>query len=114
MYIILGKNGYIAENVEKDIRLGGPLTRKRDLFNFADLIAFNGKEVLLIQVCAKSSIAARRAKIYANETADKWASSNHRRILIWGWHQEKKGGRWQLTEEIIDPMLFPVRIDDES
>lgn len=98
----LRDNGYVAAVVEK----WNSFSRTRqDLFGFADIIAFNDDEVLLVQTTSSSNVAARRTKIYENELSRKWRKRSKtmfgpRRVEVHGWKKVK--GRWKLTVHNIE------------
>ena len=83
----------------------------QDLFGFADLIAINSSETVLVQTTTKSHVGARREKILASAEARLWVVGEHRRILIHGWSKVgPRGGlkTWTLYEEEITEMDFGV------
>ena len=58
---------------------------KFDLFGFADVMAFKGGELLLVQATDFSHSANRTAKVLSNELALKWIHGFARRIEVWAW-----------------------------
>ena len=76
--------GFHADICERFIAQAGI---RRDLFGFADLCAFDDREVILVQCCAASSMSARIAKIAASECAPLWLKSPRRAIWVVGWRK---------------------------
>jgi hypothetical protein len=82
---------------------------KRDLWNIADMIAFQPMtdEVILVQTTTTDNQAARVAKIRGlvrtNESlncariARKWLHATSRRIVVHGWKKSLKSKRWECT-----------------
>ncbi len=65
---------------------------RRDLFNMADLLAVKpGEKPLLVQVTS-SNVAARVAKIHANQHLDTVRDSFA--IEVHGWRKSAKNGRY--------------------
>ncbi len=81
--------GFICDVVERWLPIkalpGGG--KRRDLFNFADILAFNRLEVLLVQSCG-SDFAAHLKKVYENEIAHEWLCCGNR-IEVIGWRKLK-------------------------
>jgi len=80
----LRKNGWTAAVVEKwnhhsKVRV--------DLFGFADIFAFKGEQVALVQCTTQSNRANREAKIRENLTAQQWRQGERNLILVYGWRQ---------------------------
>jgi hypothetical protein len=68
---------------------------RRDLWGFADLIAFRGGTVLLVQTTSDANVAARRKKVEKSSVAAMWLSSPRtRRVEVHGWKKVK--GRWRI------------------
>src|SRR5215471_14938678 len=72
--------------------------RRIDLFNFADLLAFRGEEILAVQATDGSNVAHRMAKILATPEASDWCMSWTRRLEIWGWRKVGARGKRKLYE----------------
>lgn len=103
--------GYIADVVERRVPIpNAPPHAKRtqDFMGFADIIAFRGLPTtmsaalwatpLLVQATSGSNIAARRAKIAANEDAVWIAKTYQAYIEVWGFRRQKvkrRGPRWK-------------------
>jgi len=72
---------------------------RRDLFGFADLIAFNATDVLLVQVTTGSNTRAREKKILASEHARAWCEGETRELVVVGWKEYKRadedGEHWR-------------------
>lgn len=94
----LRADGYFVAVVER----WNPHVRiRQDLFGFADLLAFRGDEVLLVQTTSGSNVAARLAKIAALPIATEWANGSNRRIVVHGWRKTGPRGKrktWQCRE----------------
>jgi hypothetical protein len=87
--------GYDCDVIERWVRnpkhpAGG---FRKDCFGFADILAFNKSEIVLIQSCGQS-FSAHLKKIKENPHAKKWTAYNNKLILI-GWRKVKKkrGGK---------------------
>lgn len=78
--------GYRAEMVERYSTHSG---RSLDLFGFADMIAFDVNEAILVQITSRSNISARIRKITddeeVNNCARAWLVREGRRIVVLGW-----------------------------
>lgn len=109
----LRKRGALAAVVEKWVPatgLGRPGFR-RDLWGFADIEAHlpNG-DLLYVQACVGSSVAARRSKIL--EDHDRAAKAQfllslpHRRIEVWGWRKVGPRGKRKLWELRVVPITL--------
>ena len=84
---------------------------RQDLFGFADIIAFNGTNVVLVQCTTRENMSHRWAKIRELEDARKWVGvegvgNTERLLLILGWY--KKDNRWQVKEKLVVPHDFEV------
>jgi len=86
--------GYIVGFTEQIIRYpGGKGMVRKDLFGFADLIAFkDGEGVLLIQSTTATNAAHRVEKARGNEGLYAWVRSGQRRAEVHGWVKRKN--RW--------------------
>lgn len=76
--------------------------RFKDFLGFADFLAFGNGEFILVQTTSSSNMSSRRKKILTNAEAHKWVL-NGGAIVLHGWSQKEKGGRWQLKEEVLVP-----------
>lgn len=76
---------------------------RQDLFGFADVIAFRGYVVLLVQCCAVASKADRVRKVAATPAAALWAvGSPHREVVVQAWGKfgaRGKRKKWECREE---------------
>lgn len=89
----LRDNGYIAAVVEKWI----PQTRRRlDLFNFIDILAVRGDEVLGVQATSGSNVSARVRKSQEQPAYSTWLQSVHRRFEVHGWAKRGPRGKRKL------------------
>ena len=78
-----------------------------DLFGFADLIAFNGTNVLLVQSTDATNVSKRWRKIQESDEARKWLNSEAgRNIVVHGWG--KRDNRWKVREIWFDESDFDV------
>lgn len=96
------RRGWTVDVAERWI----PRTKKRrDLFNFADLVALDveGHKFVAIQTTSSSNTSAREKKILASEEAQAWKECGGR-VLVWGWGRRCKNGKrgaqkiWTLKE----------------
>lgn len=107
----LRDNGWTAGVVEKwnhHVRI------RQDLWGFADLVAFRGDEVILVQATAQG-VSARVNKILSNETAKHWSACGHR-ILVYGWRQlvaRRKDGS-KAKRKRWTPRIVEVTFDDAA
>jgi hypothetical protein len=72
---------------------------RKDLFNFADLIAINSNETLAVQTTSNANVAARVDKIQGLQAAQLWLESPSRRIVVHGWSKRGERGKrktWQV------------------
>jgi len=70
----------------------------RDLWNFADLMAWKNGATLIVQATSVGNVSARVKKIKANDTAREWvAGGNH--IEVHGWR--KDNGKWTTRDAKI-------------
>ena len=85
---------------------------RTDLFGFADIIAFNGTNVLLVQATTKHNMLERWHKIAALAEARAWVGCDgsiapvERLLAVHGWWQ--KGRYWQLREKLVSPSDFEL------
>jgi hypothetical protein len=92
----LRNDGYICDVVEKWIRnpkhpAGG---FRRDLFGFADILAFKPESawVLLVQSCG-SSYSEHKKKLYASPLAAEWVRRHELMLIGWRKLKKKRGGK---------------------
>ena len=92
---LLEKEGYIVERVE----YWNSYTMHRvDLLGVADLLALNGKELLLVQTTSRSNLSSHRKKCQASEKLKLWLSAGGRLIIhVW----DKPTSRWRVKIEEI-------------
>ena len=87
---------------------------RNDLYGFADLIAIDDYETLLIQVTSGSHTSNRVKKILANDVAKRWVGHPHRRIEVHGWRPlvayRKDGSKAKLPR--WEAKLIPVTLED--
>ena len=89
----LEKKGYVVERVE----YFNFYTKHRvDLLGVADLLALNGKELLLVQVTSRHNLSARRTKSSKSDKLKLWLSAGGK-IIFHGWDKPKF--RWRLEEQ---------------
>ncbi len=79
---------------------------KKDLFGFADLIAFAGNRIILIQATDYSNSSARVRKIHGKTEARLWLAGYSREIQVWAWKYDSDD---QPIRKII-----PVTLDDRD
>jgi len=85
--------------VDQCHRKVGPVNK--DLFGFADQMAFSSEQIMLVQSTSYSNISARRGKILGNRHAAAWIGIGggyfaKRRILVVG---------WKLTKDPPEPVV---------
>ncbi len=80
--------GYLVEKTE---HWNSFCKRRQDLFNFIDILAIKGDEIIGIQTTSTANVSARITKILGLQSALLWASSPNRKILVQGW--AKRGPR---------------------
>ena len=80
---LLEADGYHVEVVEQNIRTGRT-TFKRDLWNFADLLAIRRGEMLAVQTTTSSNMASRVAKITASPLLARVREAGIR-VVVHGW-----------------------------
>ncbi len=99
---MLRQEGYTAEVVERWI---AQAKIRRDLFGFADIIAYRPCDplILLVQTTTKSHISERIKKIHGEERAMLWHSTGNP-IHVHGWFKNKSG-MWECDQRII--VSFP-------
>jgi hypothetical protein len=96
--ILLRERGYDVGDAERRIPYGN---RTVDLFGVADLVAFDGRATILVQVTDGSNHAARRKKITASEVAGRWVALRWRRVWVISWRKRREGRRmlWRARAE---------------
>ena len=88
--------GYLADVIERWIPIpkipGGG--KRKDFLGFADILAFNSLQTLLVQSCG-SNYSEHVKKIKSSEFLPQWLESKNRRFLLLGWRKVKKkrGGK---------------------
>jgi hypothetical protein len=86
----LEKQGYTVERVE----YFNYFTKRRiDLLGVADLLALNGKELLLVQVTSRGHLSSRRRKSAMSDKLRLWIQAGGK-IIFHGW--DKEGSRWRI------------------
>jgi hypothetical protein len=87
--------------------------RRKDLFSFADLIAFDPKSgaVILVQATSWSAISTRRNKILGSTVAKEWVAQHPRSIWIFGWKKSKRGWKARSEPEYVKKVI-DVRLAD--
>jgi hypothetical protein len=66
---------------------------RRDLFNFIDVLAVKGNEVLAVQTTSGTNVSARIAKIRGLQSSGLWLESPNRRIIVHGWRKTGARGK---------------------
>jgi hypothetical protein len=90
---ILEKEGYTVERVE---HFNWFTKRRVDLLGVADLIALNGKEILLVQVTSRNHLSTRRKKAKESDKLKLWLKAGGK-IIFHGW--DKKDRKWRIKTE---------------
>lgn len=86
----LEKLGYTVERVEY---FNSFTMRRIDLLGVADLLALNGKELLLVQVTSRDHLSSRRKKSAVSDKLKLWLSAGGK-IIFHGW--DKPDSRWRI------------------
>ena len=90
---LLEKEGYTVERVE----YWNSFTHHRvDLLGIADLLALNGKDLLLVQVTSRDNLSARRHKASESDKLKLWLAAGGK-IIFHGW--DKPEYRWRIKIE---------------
>ncbi len=89
----LRSQGWIVDRVEIYNPYAGKFGQRKDMFNFADLVAMGENSIIAIQSCGQN-FAEHHRKIIENEKALKWLECGGRLLLI-GWRKKKikRGGK---------------------
>jgi hypothetical protein len=69
--------------------------RRKDLFNFIDILAVRNDCTIGVQCTSGSNVAARKTKILGLDEAKLWVSGGSRKIWVVGWRKLKKTNRWE-------------------
>jgi len=89
----LERAGYTVERVE----YFNYFTKRRiDLLGVADLLALNGKELLLVQVTSRGNLSSRRRKCLDSDKLKLWLQAGGS-IIFHGW--DKPASRWRIKIE---------------
>lgn len=87
--------------------------RSHDLLGFGDVICWGGNETVIIQVCARSSHAARKRKILTTPRAHQWIEGSRTRH-IWLALWDKPEGKWRMDIRILTEKDFICHSQDAS
>lgn len=91
------KLGYHTTTCDKPVmfkKFGKMKVITKDLFGFADVLAFSGELVILCQATSRSNLASRIRKASEIAAAQAWVDNPHRVLEFHGWY--KIGGRWHV------------------
>lgn len=88
----LVKQGYTVEKTE---HYNYFTKRRSDLLGVADLIALDGKDIILVQVTSRSNLSARRRKAERQPKLRLWLEAGGK-FTLHGWDKPKH--RWRLKE----------------
>lgn len=92
----LEKEGYLVEITE---RWNAFARKRKDLFDFIDLLAIKEGEILGVQTTSASNINARINKIRENENYKPVLASGIK-VIVHGW-KKNKSNRWEVkTKEL--------------
>ena len=83
---------------------------KRDLFQFIDVLAICGDEVLGVQTTSGANVSARLQKMRTLPSVAHWLASKTRRIEIHGWRKVGEQGKrklWECRCEQVEMILQP-------
>jgi hypothetical protein len=105
--VFLRRLGFVAAVVEAWLPYANV---RRDLFGFADVLAFHPRDrlFLLVQVTTADHVAGRLAKAKGRPELAAWLKAGGR-FQVHGWQQ--RSGRWQVRqvevrgEDLADVML---------
>jgi len=98
----LEEKGYVVEKTEHF----NFYARKRfDLLGVGDLIALNGKEILLIQVTSKANLSARLEKAKKSQKLKLWMLAGGKFILM-GWY--KNANKWRVKTIDINKNIIKI------
>ena len=86
----LRKTHSLVEVVEKWNHV---IKQRRDLFRFADIIAVDGNEVLLVQTTSGNNMSARINKLLAEPNVGLWLASGSRGLEVHGWRKTGAKGK---------------------
>lgn len=76
--------------------------KRKDLFGFMDILAFNDTQTIGVQDTSWANTSARKNKILASPIAYDWLLSTCRQIHVVGWKApDKSVGRHRWTHKII-------------
>jgi hypothetical protein len=89
----LRQEGYDVWVVERFIR---GANKRQDLFGLFDVLAIKPNEILGVQCCSASGLAAHRRKMQESLYLAKWAAAGGLSV-IHSWRKVK--GRWKLKVE---------------
>lgn len=88
----LEKQGYLVEITE---RWNAFARKRKDLFDFIDLLAIKDGEILGVQTTSASNISARLKKITEHPNFSPVRASGIK-VVVHGWKKEKN--RWKVKE----------------
>jgi len=87
----LEKQGYLVEITE---RWNAFARKRKDLFDFIDLLAIKENEILGIQTTSASNISARVNKILEHENF-KLVQASGIKVVVHGW-KKNNSNRWEV------------------
>ena len=103
----LRDEGWEAQVVERWCQFS---RRRKDLFNFIDVVAIKHGRIMGVQATSGSNHAGHKAKILAEERALGWLKAGGSIMLItWSKRKLKPGGkavRWTPRIEMIEEGMF--------
>lgn len=118
---LLRKLGMECQTVEQWVKFPGMRHGiRRDLFNFADIVALGGEGFpgcLFVQSCAGASHAARLEKIYQEDKAQKALECGNT-IWVCSWKKRKSRGEkrhhWQarVTQLRMNGVAGEIEVDE--
>jgi hypothetical protein len=98
----LRKLGYLAEKVEQRLPIPDRFVT-RDLFNFIDLIAIDGKRIIGVQTTTMANASKHRTKIAEQKAFQVWKDSGGV-VLLHLWRKMGARGErklWKVEEEVL-------------
>lgn len=95
----LEKQRYVVERVE---HFNYFTKRRVDLLGVGDLLALNGKDLLLVQVTDYSSADKHKKKIEKNQKIKMWLSAGGTFVMhLW----KKKKNRWHIARHTYEDII---------
>ena len=78
--------------------------RKKDFLGFADYIAWNEDETILIQTTSRGHHSTRRKKIFGKKSFLRWMKNPNHKVLIQSWDKYK--GKHRYKDEYLTVDMY--------